>query len=190
MKPIIKNSSATVATMIIIVFTILSLTANAQKEGKKFSFGFGLEGIKPVGGKDIKEYYNFGGGLSLRFSYKAGPGYATLTGGALGILPKNFDDEDLKAAVLMPIKAGYKYIFLKHLFVQGELGYGRLTIVYEGDDGVEKEPYSGLIYGVTAGGNFGAFEAGIRYEGLGGKNKEYDGKLKLSGIGLRLGFNF
>lgn len=190
MKPTIKNKFIIIATINIIICTTLSLITQAQKGGKKFSVGFGLEAIKPIGDKEIKEYYNFGGGLSLRFSYRAGPGYTTLTGGALAVLPKDMDDENMKAAVLMPIKAGYKYVFLKHLFVHGELGYGRLTVVYEGDDGTEKEPYSGLLYGATIGGNFGAFEAGIKYEGLSGKNKEYDDKLKFSSIGVRLGFNF
>ncbi|MFT3949375.1 MAG: hypothetical protein QM763_20595 [Agriterribacter sp.] len=103
MNATIKNKVIIIVTMITIACTTLSLTTNAQKEGKKFSVGFGLEAIKPVADKVLKTYYNFGAGLSLRFSYKAGPGYATLTGGALAVLPKNLDDEDLKAAVLMPL---------------------------------------------------------------------------------------
>ncbi|MBX2925686.1 MAG: hypothetical protein KF746_26045 [Chitinophagaceae bacterium] len=190
MKPSVKNNIV-IATAMIIALATLTVTAHAQKEGKKFSFGFGIEGIKPIGDKDLKEFYNFGGGLSLRFSYKAGPGYATLTGGALGILPKDFDDEELKAAVLIPVKAGYKYTFLPHLFAHGEVGYGRLTIVYAGeDDEIIRDPYGGFTYAATVGGNFGAFEIGLKYQSLVGLKSGGNEKSSLSDIGLRLGFNF
>ena len=94
--------------LIFAIFTSLLIisfnTANAQKESKQFSVGFGLEGGVPVG--DAKNSYDFDGGITLRFSYHLGPGFATLTSGAVGFYPKSNLGDNTKATLQIPVKAG------------------------------------------------------------------------------------
>ncbi|MEO7048305.1 MAG: hypothetical protein ABI091_23600 [Ferruginibacter sp.] len=85
-------------SLLIISFT----TAKAQKENKQFSVGFGLEGGVPVG--DAKSTYDFDGGITLRFSYHVGPGFAMLTSGAVGFYPKSDLGDNTKATLQIPIK--------------------------------------------------------------------------------------
>ncbi len=178
--------------ILFISFFLISQAGYAQKEGKKMSFGFAVEAGTPIGDKDFKEYYKFGGGLSLRFSYLLGPGYATLGAGFAALLPDNIaDQEELKAAVIIPIKAGYKYVFAKKIFAHGEVGYGPLTLAsVDDDDEIVKDSYSGFIYSATLGGNLGSFEIGLKYESLVGLKSETGQKGSISTVGLRLGFNF
>ena len=170
--------SAIFTSLLIISFT----TAKAQKESKQFSVGFGLEGGMPVG--DAKNAYDFDGGITLRFSYHVGPGFATLTSGAVGFYPKSNLGDNTKATLQIPIKAGYKYVFHKPFFVMGELGYSSFK-VYSGDNGsLVTSHVSGFTYAPTVGVNFKAFEAGIKYEATSVSGGTF------SNINLRLGFNF
>ena len=162
---------------------LAGLSSGAQNITKKWSIGFGLEGGAPVG--DTKDSYNFTGGLTVRFSYKAGPGFATFTTGAVVFYPKKVQGEQTKAGLQIPFKAGYKYIFLKHLFVMGELGYSSFRYYYEGtNSNLISSSTGGFTYAPTFGVQFGFFEAGIKYEGIAVSGGT------LSDIGLRLGFNF
>lgn len=166
----------------VLLFTIQH-PADAQKLSKKFSVGFGLEGGLPTG--DMKDFYNFTGGLSLRFSYHAGPGFATLTSGAMPFIPKSLNGKDTKAGLLIPIKAGYKYIIGEHFFIMGELGYGSFTQFFPDDsDKLQSIKSNGFLYAPAIGAQMGAAELSLRYESLrlpGGR---------LSFMGLRIGFNF
>ena len=160
-----------------------AMSVSAQNDSKKWSLGFGLEAGSPTG--DAKDSYNFTGGLTLRFSYKAGPGFATFTTGAVVFAPKSLQGQDTKAGLQIPFKAGYKYIFAKHLFIMGELGYSSFRYYYKGlNNQLASTSTSGFTYAPTVGANFGAFEVGIKYESVSitGGN--------LSDFGLRLGFNF
>jgi hypothetical protein len=67
------------------------LNSSAQKETKKFSAGFGLEAGAPAG--NITNAYNFAVGLTVRFSYHVGAGFATLTTGTIGYAPKKVEGE-------------------------------------------------------------------------------------------------
>lgn len=169
------------ATCLMFFFTNIS----AQNLTKKFSFGLGFEGGFTMG--DAKDSYPNNGGLTLRLAFHAGPGFATLTSGALAFFPKSFKDEDnLKAGVLIPVRFGYKYIIQDKFFVMGELGYGNFKQFYKDDesDGVASTSEGGFLYAPSAGVQFGKFEAGLRYESVslnGGS---------LSSFGARLGFNF
>jgi hypothetical protein len=162
---------------------LAGLSSGAQKLSKKASFGFGLEGGAPLG--DAKNSYNFTGGLTLRFSYKAGPGFATFTTGAVVFGPKSISGGHAKAGLQIPFKAGYKYIIGGHFFVMGELGYSVFRYYYEdGNHNLVSTSTGGFTYAPTVGVQFGSFEVGIKYEGIaisGGT---------LSDVGLRLGFNF
>lgn len=160
-----------------------SLSASAQKLTKKFSAGFGLEAGLPTG--DVKDYYNFAGGLTVRFAYQAGPGFATLTTGGIAFIPKDFEGEDPKAGILIPVKAGYKYVIGDHFFIMGEVGYSSFK-AYSTDENDELVSVTngGFTFAPGIGAQFGVFEVGIRYESA--KIEETN----LSYLGLRLGLNF
>ena len=164
-------------------FLTAGITANAQKDSKKFSFGFGFEAGTPVG--LAKTSYRFTGGLGLRFSYHVGPGFATFSAGAIAFVPKSGLGKSTKASLQIPVKVGYKYVFYKPFFVMAEMGYSSFKVYYAGVDGnLASNSTGGFTYAPTVGVNFDAFEVGIKYEGTsltGGA---------LSNIGLRLGFNF
>jgi hypothetical protein len=159
-----------------------SFSANAQKDSSKLSFGFGLEAGVPTG--DAKAAYNFTGGLTVRLSYHAGPGFLTLTTGAEGYVPKKGQGNSTKASLQIPVKAGYKYIFAKPFFVMAELGYSSFRIYYDNNGSVASNSYGGFTYAPTVGVNFNAFEAGIKYEATSVSGGT------ISNLSLRLGFNF
>lgn len=157
---------------------------SAQRTDKTFSFGIGLEGAFPTG--DLANGYGAGGGLTLRASYKMGSGFITLTSGAIVFTPKSFnDDDDLKAAMQIPFKAGYKFIFKEYFFVMGEIGYSSFSSYTTGlNNELVKLTNSGFAYAPTIGVQYNWLELGIRYETFsvtGGS---------LSYTGARLGFNF
>lgn len=178
-----KLSYATIGICCLLLFS--NSMVNAQREGKKFSVGFGLEGGIPTG--DSKISYNSTGGLTIRLSHLAGPGFFTLTSGALLWLPKTNAGLDTKASIQIPVLAGYKYVFHKPFFVMGEVGYSSFKVYYKDPNGtgtVASSSSGGFTYAPTVGVNFNAFEFGIKYEAT-----------SLSGgtasdVGIRLGFNF
>jgi hypothetical protein len=154
---------------------------NAQSPNKAFSFGLGLEGGLAGGSAN----YHTMGGLSIRFSYHVGPGFVTLGTGAFAWIPKSFEGKTTKASLQIPVLAGYKFIFAKHLFVMGEVGYSSFRVYYNGGNGdVASTSYGGFTYAPSFGINFNAVELGIRYQAtsLSGAT--------LSAVGLRLAFNF
>ncbi|HRO47429.1 hypothetical protein [Agriterribacter sp.] len=176
--------------LVIAVSTLYMSQVYAQKHGKPFSFGFGFEGGPIIGNADFKEVFSSEFGLSLRFSVKAGPGYATFSPGALLVMPKSLSEDDIKIGTHIPLRLGYKYIFAERFFVMGEAGYAAYT-VYSADAGSEsdeivKDKSGGFTYAPSVGVNLGKFEAGIRYEAT--HLKDSDTKIGL--LGLRLGFNF
>ena len=181
-------NKATTAMFILSMF--ICFKANAQRDERKWSFGFGLEGAVPVGDKVMKDYYGGGGGVTGRVSYHAGPGFVTLTTGVLAYIPKDFDEENVEVGVQVPLKLGYKFIFAKNLFVQAEAGYSQFGIGYEDEyDEPVTEQYGGFTYAPTIGANFGVFEIGLRYESI--APLKIDGeKYSLNSASLRLGFNF
>ena len=175
---------------VIALSTLCVSQVYAQKDGKTFSFGFGFEGGPLVYDADIKDVFSSEFGLSLRFSYKAGPGYVTFTPGALLVMPKSVSEEDIKIGSHIPLKLGYKYIFAERFFVMGEAGYAAYTF-YSADpfsesDEIVKEKDGGFTFAPSVGVNLGKFEAGIRYETT--RLKDFDTRISL--LGLRLGFNF
>lgn len=162
---------------------LCSFNAQAQSLSKNFSFGLGLEGGLPTG--DVKEAYNVAGGLTVRLSYKVGNGFATLTSGGIAFIPESLEGEDVKAGLLIPVKAGYKYIIQDRFFLMGEVGYGSFKQYYS-DENDELASFSdgGFAFAPSVGIQFNALELGLRYEAVslpGGS---------LSFLGLRVGFNF
>ncbi|HRN56046.1 MAG TPA: hypothetical protein PLL71_06325 [Agriterribacter sp.] len=178
---------------ILLLFVIAASTlflgqVYAQKGDKPFSFGFGFEGGPLVGDANFKEAFSSEFGMSIRFSVKAGPGYATFSPGALLVIPKSLSEDDIKIGSHIPLRLGYKYIFAERFFVMGEAGYAAYT-VYSADnenDEIVKEKAGGFTYAPSVGVNLGKFEAGIRYEAT--RLKDFDAKVGL--LGFRLGFNF
>ncbi|MBX3256936.1 MAG: outer membrane beta-barrel protein [Chitinophagaceae bacterium] len=173
-------------------------TVQAQKGGKKFSAGFGIESGLILGDDAMKEAFGAEFGLSARFSVKAGPGYATFTPGAMLVFPKSLkiseeeESVDLKVGSHIPLKLGYKYIIAEKFFVMAEAGYARYTFYStNGDsDDVLKQKAGGFTYAPSVGANLGKFEIGLRYEASALKLKDSDSKVKPSMLGLRIGFNF
>ena len=85
----------------------------------------------------------------------------------LGYFPKNSAKNTVitYSGYQIPIRAGYKYIFLHHFFAMGETGYSifnsleRDTDTYTNTRTVSRS----LTAAVSAGVQFSVFEAGIRY---------------------------
>lgn len=171
--------------LVVAVSALYMSEAYAQKGNKPFSFGFGFEGGPLISDADVKEVFSAEFGLSIRFSVKAGPGYATFSPGALLVMPKKLSEDDIKVGMHVPLRVGYKYIFAEKFFVMGEAGYAAYTI-YSADnnDKIVKNTSGGFTYAPSIGVNLGKFEAGIRYEAT----RLEDSNIGL--LGLRLGFNF
>lgn len=157
--------------------------AFAQREDKFFSAGFGLEGGLPLG--NTSNYYNFETGVTARFALHVGPGFATFTAGGIILPAKSLPESDLKAAVQMPFKFGYKYPLVGPLFVMGEIGYSSFLLYYDnGTQDYQHTSTGGFTYSPAVGVNLGVTELSMRYESviLNGGNLSY--------LGFRAGFNF
>src|SRR5450631_2783664 len=160
-----------------------TLPSMAQRSGKLWSLGFGLEGGIPL--NDAAKVYNFSGGLTARFSLRTGPGYGTITTGWLVFVPKNIDGMNPQVSLQIPIKGGYKYIFANHFFVMGELGYSFFqTYVGDGNGNLVKTSTGGFTYAPSVGVQFGVMDFGVRYETIAINTGN------VSNLGFRLGFNF
>jgi outer membrane putative beta-barrel porin/alpha-amylase len=172
------------ATLLFSLFVLVSIGTNAQKETKKFSVGIGLEAGLPTGSES--KYYGGAFGGTLRFSYHAGPGFIALTSGVLAYLPKSSSKNSVVtySGYQIPIRAGYKYIFLHHFFAMGETGYSIFNS-FERDTETHtniRTVSGSVVAAVSAGIQFGFFEAGVRY----GFNVSRTEGL----LGARIGFNF
>ncbi|HRP89272.1 MAG TPA: hypothetical protein PKX92_04465 [Edaphocola sp.] len=166
----------------LILIATLTQNSNAQKLSKKMSFGFGFEAGLPIG--DLKNGYNFAGELTVRGSYHLGPGFITLTAGSLVWVPKIIDEDHLNLGVHVPIKAGYKFIYKKHLFAMGEIGYNSFKTITVINGQPISNSQSGLVFAPGIGFQNNALEIGVRYEMF---------PLKMatgSMLAFRLGFNF
>lgn len=175
-----------------ILFAICLLSfvvpAAAQRPGKLFSFGFGLEGGAPL--NDAANTYNFSGGATFRFSLHAPHGFVTFTTGGIAFMVKDVENQNLKTTTQIPFKIGYKYIFMRHFFAMGELGYSALTSYYDNGDGsVSHVGAGGFTYAPSVGIQFRVMELALKYENVSVSNSNF-GTGNLSTLGLRLGFNF
>ena len=157
-----------------------STTTNAQKETKKFSVGVGLEAGLPTG--TTGNLYNVAAGLTIRLSFKAGDGFATLTSGGIAYAPKSIPGVSKTLLLEIPVRAGYKYIIHHRYFAMAELGYGNFTTYYGKNQTVNSISSGSAIGAISGGLQFNAFEIGLRY----GINFKSSGGV----FGLRLGVNF
>jgi len=152
---------------------------------KLISVGFGIEGGLPANSA-TKDVFGGGGGVTARAALHLGPGFVTLTTGGIVFIPKNLQETNaVKTAVQIPIKAGYKYVLVGHLFVMGEFGYSVFKSYYEDqNNNVYSTSTGGFTFAPSVGVQWGATEVALRYESvqLSGGNFTY--------MGLRLGFNF
>jgi len=167
--------------MLAAIFTICISNTMAQKETKKFSFGIGIDAGIPTGA--FSDLYSLAAGLTIRFSYREGPGFITLTAGAIGYDPKTVVvGQKKKVGLEIPVTAGYKYI-VHHFFVMGEAGFAEFKSYY-GQDGELVSTSSGsFIAAPSIGLQFNAFEISLREE----RNFRSGGG---GVIGVRLGLNF
>jgi hypothetical protein len=117
--------------------------------------------------------------LSLRFSYHAGPGFVTISAGAVAYIPKNLfsftsfldtagtgGSSDFKIGLQIPVKIGYKFIFKHDFFVMAEIGNSSFRIYYNDTNGNEQSTKlsGGFTFAGSAGFQFSAFEIGFKYE--------------------------
>jgi hypothetical protein len=167
-------------TVIILMIAFCAGKAVAQKETRRFSVGFGLEAGVPVG--NYSNLYNFDAGLTVRVSWHAGPGFVTLTSGALVFLPKDITGQPKKAGLQIPVRAGYKYIIHHHFFVMGEVGYVSIKTYYGSHGNLESLNSGSFIAAPSIGVQFNAIEISIRYD--------RNFKDQAGSIGPRIGFNF
>src|SRR5579859_1900978 len=149
-------------TAIILMIALCATKTMAQKETKHFSAGFGLEAGVPVG--NYSDLYSFDMGLTVRLSLHAGPGFVTLTSGALAFLPKDMAGEPKKAGLQIPVRFGYKYIIHHHFFVMGEAGYVSTKTYYGNRGKLLSVNSSSFIAAPSIGVQFNAIEISIRYD--------------------------
>jgi hypothetical protein len=167
-------------TVIFLVIACCALKAAAQKETKNFSVGLGIEAGAPTG--NYSSIYTSYMGLTIRFSYHAGPGFVTLTTGALGFPPKKVAGEPSKLGLQLPVLAGYKYIIQHHFFMMGELGFASTKTYYGSQGKLLSVSQGSFIAAPSVGVQFNVFEISLRYE--------MDFKDQGGIIGPRIGFNF
>jgi len=166
-----------------VMLLCFALTSVAQKPGKFFSIGFGFEGGIPQ--NYASTLYKFTVGGSLRFSLHAGPGFATISAGGNVFTPYEISGQGTKVALQIPVEAGYKYIFLRHFFVMGELGYSWFRYYSEGTyNNLVINKTGGFSYGPSLGVQLGALELRLKYETM------VLNSGNLNDLRLRLGFNF
>jgi hypothetical protein len=154
--------------------------ANAQKETKNFSVGLGLEVGSPGG--NLGDIYNTAIGLTVRFSLKAGPGFAALTTGVIGYTPKTIPGVASKAGLQIPVRVGYKYIIQHHFFVMGETGYSDFNTYFGSKGNIVTRSSGALLIAPSIGFQANAFEIGLRYDIFSNSTG--------SVFGVRVGFNF
>ena len=167
-------------TVIFLMLACCAIKTMAQKESKAFSVGLGIEAGLPVG--NYSAIYTSEVGLTIRFSYHAGPGFVTLTTGALGFAPKKVAGEPSKLGLQLPVRLGYKYIIQHHFFVMGEAGFANTKTYYGSQGKLLSVSRSSFIAAPSAGVQFNAFEISLRYES--------NFKDQAGIIGVRIGFNF
>ena len=137
---------------------------HAQKPNQKVSFYMGYEIGLPTG--NLKDTAKFVTGSNLKLSILAGPGFVTISSGVLFFVPNQKGEEDLKASIQIPIKAGYKYLFDEHFFVAAETGvsiFKRYTFKNNSGDLVS-ETSTAFTIAPVAGVQFGKFELALHYE--------------------------
>ncbi len=178
--------------LLVLPMAILCIAA-ASAQDRKFSLSLGLDGGLPVS-SGFKDIYSAAAGLTLRGQYNINEKIGlTLSSGAIGFFPKNFDGMDgedgidINAMLSIPVKAGGKYYITEKFYGMFELGVVSNRILVGGDDedlniGLS-EPYSAFVYAPGIGLQLGGFDLGLRYESFskGGSSSSF--------MGLRIGFN-
>lgn len=168
----------------LLIFLVLFLFVNsihAQKGNRKFSAGFGIEAGLPTGA--TADLYSLAIGITARFSYRVGPGFVTLTTGALGFDPKSVVvGQTKKVGLQIPVRAGYKYC-IKNFFLMGEMGYSQFKSYYGQSGSLVSSTAGTFLAAPAVGFQYHAFELGLRYE--------VDFGSSASGLlAVRTGFNF
>jgi hypothetical protein len=171
---------STLVIIMLVALTTSKLYAQKGDDYKKFSLGLGLEGALPLTG--LNNAYSAGGGLTLRGTIGLDNTSAvTITTGAIAFIPKSFAGVDLKAAINIPVKAGYKYMLSSNFYAIGEAGMTFAKVYASAGNGQTfSATSSSFTYAPGIGVQFGGFDTSIRYEGYSGSGF----------LGLRVGFNF
>jgi hypothetical protein len=163
-----------------LVASFCVMAAHGQSETKKFSVGFGFEAGIPGG--NLGTLYTSAIGLTVRLSWLAGPGFVTLTSGAIAYPPKKIPDVPAKAGLQIPVRVGYKYIIQHHLFLMGETGYSDFNTYFGAKGAIVSRSSGAVLVAPSIGFQAKAFEIGLRYDIFSNSNG--------SVVSARLGFNF
>lgn len=163
-----------------LVASFCVMAAHGQSETKKFSVGFGFEAGIPGG--NLGTLYTSAIGLTVRLSWLAGPGFVTLTSGAIAYPPKKIPDVPAKAGLQIPVRVGYKYIIQHHLFLMGEVGYSDFNTYFGAKGAIVSRSSGAVLVAPSIGFQAKAFEIGLRYDIFSNSNG--------SVVSARLGFNF
>jgi hypothetical protein len=163
-----------------LVASFCVMAAHGQSETKKFSVGFGFEAGIPGG--NLGNLYTSAIGLTVRLSWLAGPGFVTLTSGAIAYPPKKIPDVPAKAGLQIPVRVGYKYIIQHHLFLMGEAGYSDFNTYFGSKGNIVSRSSGAVLVAPSIGFQAKAFEIGLRYDIFSNSNG--------SVVSARLGFNF
>jgi hypothetical protein len=166
----------------------ISNSANAQKYNTKFfSGGLGIEAGLPSGSAETMMTGAFG--LDAHFGFRAGPGFITLIGGIVGYSGPGYDkgvdpSKDFNGAII-PVRVGYKYFIVRHLYVMADIGLQRHFLTHNDANGTRvNDMGTGLTYCPSIGVQFGVFEIAFKYE----VNQVAGGNINDAAI--RLGFDF
>lgn len=172
--------------ILVSVIFLFALSAQAQDAskvtGKRFRIGLGLEAALPLG--NLSNVYSVGGGLTLRFQYKATDKFAvTFTTGGIAFIPKNVNNISAtsKASINIPFKLGGRFLITEKFYAIMEAGLTNNIVYYKNaNNHLAHTSGSSFTYAPGIGVLLGAFDASLRYEGYNSSGF----------LGLRLGFNF
>lgn len=156
------------ALPLILLLAAAQTPALAQKENTKgFGFGIAIDTGTPFGGASASKKGS--AGLDLRFGYRVGPGFVTLTLGIQGFSKATNSEGGIPngyfgGASLPELKAGYKYFFVKHLFVMGELGVSHYRFDYENNDVASVDRGNCPTIAPAVGAQFGILDLSVRVQ--------------------------
>ena len=183
-----KTMTKLVAAAFTAAALFIGTNVNAQSVPKNaFRFGFGVEGLAPVG--DLHKVSNIGLGIIPRLQYGAADNLAiTLTSGYYNFFGKT-DDANVKykSYGVIPVKAGIKAFVSQNVYLSAEVGAGFETSA----PGDIKEPietdfgtHTKLLASPGIGWANQKWDVGARYENFSGQGNSF------GTIGLRIAYGF
>ncbi|OOQ59916.1 hypothetical protein [Mucilaginibacter pedocola] len=175
-----KKMTTLVAAAFTAAAIFLGTNANAQSTPKNaLRFGFGVEGIAPVGGA-LKDVSSIGIGITPRLQYGVDDAVAlTLTSGFYNFFGKEVGNTgaNYPAYQMIPVKAGIKAFISQNVYLSGEVGAGFETKEFYGKN-------TKLLASPGIGWANQSWDIGARYENFSGQSNSF------GTVGLRIAYGF